>query len=184
MKNKPFIIEFLLLFFLAMAIVIPVKAFVFQPFFIKFSSMEPNYHEGDYLIVDELSYRFREPVRGEVIVFRYPLNQKELFIKRIVGLPGETIVIKDGKVYLSQDNQEKLLEEPYLPDNTYTPGKVFITLKSDEYFVLGDNRAHSSDSRMWGPIKRKDIVGRVLFRPFSLIQLRNLINSFQSLISK
>jgi signal peptidase I len=178
MIDKQAVIEIVSLFLLAALIVIPIKLFVFQAFVIKYSSMEPNYHQGDYLIVDELTYHFRDPHRGEVVILHYPLNPKELFIKRIIGLPGETVLIKNGKVFISKDGREKLLEEPYLPKNTYTPGDISITLKPDEYFVLGDNRLYSSDSRMWGPVKREAIIGRVFLRPFSLVEFRKFIQSF------
>jgi len=180
MVNKRELIEIVSLFLLAILIVIPIKLFVFQAFVIKYSSMEPNYHQGDYLIADELTYRFRDPARGEVVIFHYPLDPKELFIKRIIGLPGETVIIKDGKVFIDKDGKEELLKEPYLPENTYTPGNLSITLKPNEYFVLGDNRFYSSDSRMWGPVKRKAIIGRVLLRPFSLVEFKKFLRSFSS----
>jgi len=178
MELKKFIIETLLLFLLAMMIVLPIRYFVFQPFFVKFSSMEPNFHNGDYLIVDELSYRFRSPERGEVIVFHYPLNPKELFIKRVIGLPEEAIKIKDGDVFVGDGEDGKILEENYLPENNFTPGNITLALKSDEYFVLGDNREHSSDSRMWGPIKESSIIGKVIFRPFSFVKMQDFIMQF------
>lgn len=178
MGLKKFIIETLLLFFLAMIIVLPIRYFVFQPFFVKFSSMEPNFHNGDYLIVDELSYRFRTPERGEVIVFHYPLNPKELFIKRIIGFPEEIIKIKDGVVFIYENGEDRVLKENYLPENNFTPGNITITLKPDEYFVMGDNREHSSDSRMWGPIKESNIIGKVIFRPFSFVELQDFVKQF------
>jgi signal peptidase I len=124
--------------------------------------MEPNFEDGDYLIIDEITYRFREPKRGEVVVFKNPMNERQRFIKRIIGLPGETIEISDGKIFIS-NGEKKVLNEPYL-NSSFTFGDIKITLGSDEFFVLGDNRQFSLDSRRFGPIKKKEIVGRVFLR--------------------
>ncbi len=150
----------------ALLIVIPIRYFIFQPFFVRGESMEPNFHEGDYLIVDELSYRFRDPQRGEVIVFHYPENPSQRYIKRIVGLPGEHISIKEGKIYIStvQGKEFFLDESSYLPSWVVTTGEIDIKLGKNQYFVLGDNRVASSDSRKWGPLDRRHIIGRVLIR--------------------
>ena len=132
--------------------------------------MVPNFHSGDYLIVDELSYRIKNPQRGDVIVLKYPLDNTQRFIKRIIGLPGETVVIKSGKIDIFKDGKEVLLDEKkYLPNLSGTDGQVNITLGSDKYFVLGDNRQFSYDSRRWGALPKEDIIGRALFRvlPFS-----------------
>lgn len=157
--------EILKITIMALVIVLPIRYFVFQPFFVRGQSMEPNFQNGDYLIIDELSYRFREPQRGEVIVFKYPNDTSQRYIKRVIGLPGETVEIENGKVTVVNQAGEKTLEEAkYLPDNIYTAGDIKKTLGSDEYFVLGDNRAASSDSRRWGTLPQKDIIGRVLIR--------------------
>jgi signal peptidase I len=147
---------------LALLIVLPIRLFIFQPFIVKGQSMEPNFEDGDYLIIDEITYRFREPKRGEVVVFKNPMNERQRFIKRIVGLPGETVEISDGKIFIS-NGEKKVLNEPYL-NYSFTFGDIKITLGSDEFFVLGDNRQFSLDSRRFGPIKKKEIVGRVLLR--------------------
>jgi signal peptidase I len=147
---------------LALLIVLPIRLFIFQPFIVKGQSMEPNFEDGDYLIIDEITYRFREPKRGEVIVFKNPLNERQRFIKRIIGLPGETVEVSDGKIFIS-NGEKKILQEPYL-NSSFTTGDLKITLGSDEYFVLGDNRQFSLDSRRFGPIKKKEIVGRVFLR--------------------
>ena len=154
----------------AALIVIPLRVYVFQPFLVKGDSMVPNFHNGDYLIIDELSYRFREPVRGDVVVLKFPYDPSQRFIKRIVGLPGETIEIKDGKVVIyQQDSQEAfVLDESGYLGALQTPGSVKVQLKEGEYFVLGDNREFSSDSRSWGPLDKIYIVGRMLWRVFSL----------------
>lgn len=136
-----------------------------QPHKIKGSSMEPNFHDGEYLLTDKVSYRFGDPQRGEVIVFKAPPDFNDEFIKRIIGIPGDQIMVKGGKVYLN--NEE--LAEPYLPDYFITQaGKVVsegteFTVPEGTYLVFGDNRNHSYDSRNFGPIDRDKIVGRAWF---------------------
>ncbi|OGZ17687.1 MAG: signal peptidase I [Candidatus Nealsonbacteria bacterium RBG_13_36_15] len=165
-KILSFLWEVSKIIIIALAIVVPIRFFLFQPFIVKGSSMETNFHGGDYLIIDEISYRFRQPQRGEVIVFKYPHDPSQRYIKRIVGLPGETIEVKDGQIFVSKENEEtKLLDEsPYLSEHQFTPGNLIVTLKENEYFVLGDNRVFSSDSRYWGAVAENYIVGRALFR--------------------
>jgi len=167
-----FLWESLKVIIIALAIVIPIRYFLFQPFFVRGQSMEPNFGNGDYLIIDEISYRFFEPKRGEIIVFKYPHNPSQRYIKRVIGLPGETVEIQDGSVIVYfGDEREMLDESSYLDPNIRTPGDVKVVLEKDEYFVLGDNRLFSSDSRRWGPLKRENIIGRVLFRawPFTAL---------------
>lgn len=157
---------------IALVIVVPLRVFVFQPFLVRGDSMEPNYHNGDYLIVDQLSYRLRSPERGEVIVLKFPFDPSQRFIKRIVGLPGETVEIEDGKVVVygeaGEGREAAVLEESYLPFDLETPGSVRMELQEQEYFVLGDNRPFSSDSRKWGVLEKELIVGRVFLNVFSL----------------
>lgn len=134
--------------------------------------MEPNFYNGDYLIVDELSYQFRAPERGEVVVFKYPNDTTQRYIKRIVGLPGETVAVNAGKVFIYQEGSPVALDELlYLPSTTQTQGNIKIVLGKDEYFVLGDNRMLSADSRAWGTLPEKDLIGRVMFRawPFNAL---------------
>lgn len=154
----------------AAVIVLPIRYFLFQPFLVKGQSMEPNFHNGDYLIIDQLSYRLKEPQRGEVVVFKYPNLPSQRYIKRIIGLPGETVEIEDGKVVVSG---AVLGEIDYLGEFVYTDPREFgtITLADNEYFVLGDNRIASSDSRIWGPLPRENIIGRVFIRawPFAAL---------------
>ena len=131
--------------------------------------MEPNFHTSEYLIVNEISYRFSEPGRGDVIVFKYPRNPQEYFIKRIVALPGESVELKDGKVYIYNDAHKDgfILNEEYLPEDreTYPNGRnEIVELADDEYFVLGDNRNSSKDSRVFGPVKKRLVIGSVLLR--------------------
>ncbi|MDP4007417.1 MAG: signal peptidase I [bacterium] len=169
---------------IALVIVVPLRVFVFQPFLVKGDSMEPNYHSGDYLIVDQLSYRFRSPERGEVIVLKFPFDPSQRFIKRIVGLPGEAVEVKDGKVVVYGQEQEErkaaVLEEVYLPVGLDTPGSVRIDLKEGEYFVLGDNRPASSDSRKWGILPSELIVGRVFLDVFSLNAFAKVITPLET----
>jgi signal peptidase I len=162
MEILDFFKEILQTVILALLIVLPIRLFIFQPFIVKGQSMEPNFEDGDYLIIDEITYRFREPKRGEVVVFKNPMNEHQRFIKRIVGLPGETVEISDGKIFIS-NGEKKVLNEPYL-NSSFTTGEIQITLGKDEYFVLGDNRQFSLDSRRFGPIRKKEIVGRVFLR--------------------
>ncbi|MDD2758567.1 MAG: signal peptidase I [Patescibacteria group bacterium] len=143
-----------------------IRYYLFKPFYVKGASMEPNFYEKEYLIIDELSYRFREPQRGEVIVFRYPENPKEYFLKRIIGLPGETIKISLGQVivYNKEHPEGVAVDESYLPADLKTEGDRTIKISDTQYFVMGDNRPNSYDSRRFGPIDRSLIVGRAWLR--------------------
>ena len=178
-----FLLDSLKILIIALIIVIPIRTFLFQPFIVKGSSMEPNYRSGDYLIIDELSYRLRDPQRGEVIVFEYPLDPTSKYIKRIIGLPGETIEINDGKIFIKKDENEFVVDESiYLSESdlekwTINNNKDPITLKENEYFVMGDNRNYSSDSRRWGVLPRENITGRMMFR-FSPAEI--LINAMST----
>lgn len=168
--------EILKIVIISLAIIIPIRYFLIQPFFVNGASMDPNFLDGDYLIIDEISYRFNDPERGDVIVFRYPLDTSQFFIKRIVGLPDEIIEIKDGKIFIyseeTPDEKVVLNESEYLEDS-HTPGNLQITLSENEYFVLGDNRRASSDSRKWGGLNEKYITGRAWIRawPFNRIEV-------------
>lgn len=171
-----FIWETLKVIIISLLIIVPIRYFLIQPFYVKGASMEPNFFDHEYLIIDEISYRFKEPQRGEVIVFHYPKDPSQFFIKRVIGLPGETIKLHDGQITII--NQERpqgfvLDETTYLEKETRTRGELEIKLKPDEYFVLGDNRSSSLDSRIFGPIKRKNIIGRTWIRgwPFNRITI-------------
>jgi signal peptidase I len=130
--------------------------------------MDPTFEHGQYLIVDQVTYRFNEPKRGDVIVFRYPNDTRQFFIKRVIGLPGETIKITDNSIIIYNESHPKglTLKEPYIKNKTsHQNGGIQTTeLKNSEYFVLGDNRLQSSDSRSWGTLKRNLIIGRPLIR--------------------
>ena len=164
MKNTfIFLWEVVKIIIIAAVIVVPIRYFVFQPFFVRGQSMEPNFENGDYLIIDEFSYRLKGPQRGDVIVFKFPQNTSQRYIKRIIGLPGETVQIQTGKVTIfAKDGEPEVLnEKAYLPEYVQTAGDIRATLEENEYFVLGDNRAVSSDSRRWGTVPKEDIIGKV-----------------------
>ena len=152
---------------ISLAIIIPVRYFLIQPFYVKGASMEPNFSDFEYLIINEISYRFNEPQRGEVIVFRYPHDPSQFFIKRVIGLPGEQVVIRDGQVYIKSSTSQELVvldESAYLSATTKTGGQIDVTLGPDEYYLLGDNRAASLDSRAFGPVSRQSIIGKTLLQ--------------------
>lgn len=152
---------------ISLAIVLPVRYFLIQPFYVKGASMEPSFYDHEYLIINEIGYRLGEPGRGDIVVFRYPRQPDQFFIKRIIGLPGERVAIDNGQVIIyNQDNRDgKVLDESvYLLSNEQTIGSVDITLNEDEFYVLGDNREHSLDSRSFGPVSRKNIIGRTWIR--------------------
>lgn len=143
-----------------------IRTYLMQPFLVSGASMEPNFQNGNYLLIDELSYRFREPKRGEVVVFRYPGDERTFYIKRIIGLPGERVVVRDGIVTIFNKENESgaPIGENYLPSDLKTSGHVDTTLDSDDYFVMGDNRYYSFDSRNWGAVSRDEIVGLARLR--------------------
>ena len=168
------ILEFIKIVIISLLIILPIRYFIIQPFYVKGASMEPTFHDHEYLIIDEISYRFNDPQRGEVIVFRYPDNPQEYFIKRVIGLPGEKIEIINGDIFIyNRDNPEgfKLDESLYLADNikTYNTNEAPVELGAGEYFVLGDNRYASKDSRTFGSLNKSFITGRVFLRgwPFN-----------------
>lgn len=183
-----FLLEIVKVFVLALVIITPIRIFLFQPFFVQGASMEPNFKDGQYLIINELGYKetdiglgdkqmfsvgsFKELKRGDVVVFRYPKDPKQFFIKRVVALPGEKIKTSENKVYIfNKENPEGFVldESDYLSKGIITPGDVIQQLNENEYFVMGDNRSYSHDSRAWGPLDKEFIVGKVLLRawPFN-----------------
>ncbi len=174
-KAFEFLLDIVKLILISLAIILPIRYFLFQPFYVNGASMEPTFQNHEYLLVDEISYRFREPERGEVVVFRYPNDPQDYYIKRLIGLPGETVVIKDGHILITdQDGQTVQLEEDeYLSDyiQTIATSDAPVALGDDEYFVLGDNRNGSKDSRSFGAVKRSYIIGRVFFRGWPIDRL-------------
>jgi len=136
--------------------------FLARPFLVQGASMEPNFQDGNYLVVDIVSYRFEDPSRGDVVVFHYPGNRDLFYIKRIIGVPGDNIDISEGGIFINGNE----IDERYLEGDVLTDAftKSEFILGSDQYFVMGDNRPASFDSRSWGPLEREDIVGVVKFR--------------------
>lgn len=152
---------------ISLVIVLPIRYYIAQPFIVRGDSMKPNFEDREYLIIDELSFLFREPRRGEVVVFRYPNDRRQFFIKRVVGLPKERVEIRSGRIYIfpPEATDDYLLEENYLvPSDRLTYPDINVTLGEDEYFVLGDNRDFSSDSRFWGPLPHQFLIGRAFLR--------------------
>lgn len=165
--------EFFKIVIISLAIIIPVRYFLIQPFYVKGASMEPSFYDHEYLIIDEISYRFNQPQRGDVVVFRFPLNPKEYFIKRIIALPNEHLEIEDGRVFIYNDffpNGIELFED-YLFEDIITSGNYSVDLKADEYFVLGDNRIQSLDSRRFGVLLNNYIIGKAWLRGWPLNRL-------------
>ncbi|MBI4090256.1 MAG: signal peptidase I [Candidatus Kerfeldbacteria bacterium] len=172
-----FIIEVAKVVVISLAIIIPVRYFLIQPFYVKGASMEPNFFDNEYLVVDEISYRFSQPKRGDVVVLRNPRHESDFFIKRIVGLPGERVEIINGEVNMYNadfPNGITLDESEYLPPDTRTTGTVDQTLGDGEYFVLGDNRESSLDSRFFGAVTRREIIGRTWIRAWPVNRLQIL----------
>ena len=158
-------------FIIVMLIAFAIRYFVIQPFVVDGDSMLPNFVNNEYLIAEKISYDFQTPHRGDIVIFRYPKNPQVIYIKRVIGLPGETVEIKDNKVYIAESSsgQEKILTEDYISNSTKTEvlaaqdgtQSFKVTLSDREFFVLGDNREHSSDSREWGVLPQANIIGRV-----------------------
>ncbi|KUK76609.1 MAG: hypothetical protein XD93_0817 [candidate division WS6 bacterium 34_10] len=165
-----FIYSFVETVVIALVIAVVLYLFIMTPHEVLGNSMHPTYKNGEYLMANKLTYRFGEPRRGDVIIFQY--SQTQDFIKRIIGIPGDSIMIKDGKVYV---NGTQLDESAYLEDTVYTSGGDYlaegesVTIGEDKYFVLGDNRPHSSDSRSFGPISESQIKGKawIVYLPIS-----------------
>jgi signal peptidase I len=170
-----FVLELVKIVVISLVIIIPVRYFLIQPFYVKGASMEPNFHDREYLIIDEISYRFNEPKRGDIIVFRYPKDPQEYFIKRVIGLPDEEVQIKDEKIiiYNKEHPEGFALTENYLDPSVKTFGltEEKVTLGDKQYFVLGDNRNQSKDSRYFGAVDQSFLIGRVMFRgwPFDRV---------------
>jgi signal peptidase I len=179
---KGVIWEIVKMVFWVVVIIVPIRVFLIQPFFVQGASMEPNFEDKQYLIVNELGYKttsvsslftvkpFKELQRGDVVVFRYPKNPSVFYIKRIIGLPGEKIEISNDKVKIfnSENPNGFVLDEgKYLSASVTTAGEINMNL-NNEYFVMGDNREYSSDSRSWGPVPADDVMGKVVLRAWPL----------------
>ncbi len=149
---------------LALIIVIPIRVFIAQPFIVSGSSMFPTFENGEYLIVDEISYRLENPKRDDVIVFRYPNDTTKFFIKRIIGLPNEKIEIKGNEITITNEKHKNgfKIDQPYVKNPS--DNNIHFETKDGEYFVMGDNRSASSDSRYWGAVPRKLLIGKAFLR--------------------
>lgn len=166
MKFVRSVIEVVVIAGIAVFAVVLCRQYVFNPYGISGSSMTPNFHDGDYVFVDQMSYRLRDAKRGEVIVFHGPASNGEDLLKRIIGLPGERVLVSDNtiKIFNSENPEGLILNESYLDANAVTNGAADVTLKEDQYFVMGDNRSVSFDSRSWGALDANLIVGKVALR--------------------
>lgn len=171
-KKDGFITEIVKFSLVALLIVLPIRMFVAQPFIVSGASMETTFSTGEYLIVDQLSYRFEEPNRGDVIIFRYPKDPSKFFIKRVIGIPGDTIVIDGSTVTIINETHPDgvALNETYIRDMAPNTTQS-ETLGDGEYFVMGDNRNASSDSRMWGVLQRDKIIGKAFIRLFPFTEI-------------
>jgi len=180
---------------LSIIIVLPIRMYIASPFVVSGKSMDHTFADGNYLVVDEISYRFEEPKRGEIIVFKVPpkalensniLSKNVYFIKRVIGLPGETVEIKGDqvKIYNEKNPEGLLLNEPYTFIDKLSPYyrniNMTATLKADEYFMMGDNRHDSSDSRYWGPITKESMKGRVFLRLFPFNKISVFTGSYSN----
>jgi signal peptidase I len=152
---------------IALLLIIPIRMYVAQPFIVSGASMEQTFQNGEYLIVDQLTYHFTTPQRGDVVIFRYPRDPSKFFIKRVIAIPGDTITISNNIVTITtNDNQEGfVINEPYIASQNWG-GDMRISLEEKEYFVMGDNRNFSSDSRAWGVLHERHIIGRAFLRLF------------------
>lgn len=170
--------EWIKVIVIALIISIPIRVFIAEPFIVDGASMDPSFATGQFLIVDRLTYRFENPKRGDVIVFRYPNNPSTYYIKRIIGLPEEIVNINGGVISISKQTKNGILasstitiKEPYIKDSHRSYEDFNAVLKPDEYFVMGDNRSESSDSRIWGPLEKKLIIGRPALRLLPVTKL-------------
>ncbi len=164
-KQENFLAEIFRFAVIALVIVIPFRMFIAQPFIVSGASMSPTFETGQYLIIDQVSYRFDAPHRGDVVIFRFPEDTTKFFIKRIIGLPGEKIEIQGTDVVITPPSGEPFrLDEPYVAAANGKNDFLTHTLGEAEYFVMGDNRSASSDSRVWGPVPARNVVGRAFVR--------------------
>jgi len=169
---------------IALVVVIPIRVLVAEPFIVSGSSMVPTFQNGDYLIVDKLSYELGSPKRNDVVVFRYPNDPSKFFIKRIIGLPNETVDIKGSVVTITNEEHKDglTLDQPFVKNNS--KNNTHIQLKADEYFVMGDNRSGSSDSRAWGPVKKSLLTGRAFLRLLPISKVNLLPGKYQQIESQ
>lgn len=164
----------------AAAIFVVVYLFLLQPHQVRGASMEPNFEDGEYILTDKISYRFSDPKRGDVVIFKAPTNPDVDFIKRIIALPGEKVEIKNNNIIITNDENPKgfTLSEPYeimepIAGGSHLREGKIVEVPEDSYLVFGDNRTHSFDSREWGSLTKKSIIGKAWIRywPLSKISL-------------
>ena len=170
-QEENFFIEIIKFALLAAVIVIPFRIFVAEPYIVQGESMSPTFETGHYLIINKFSHRVSDLDRGSVVVFRYPNDPSRFFVKRIIGLPGETVRIRDRSVYVQPTGTEDFikLEEDYLKNTIQN--NLEKDLGPEEYFVAGDNRGNSHDSRAWGPLDKSFIKGEAMLRLYPLSQI-------------
>lgn len=160
------VIDFIQTFVVFAAIFALIYLFAAQPHRVSGNSMVPTFHNNDYILTDKISYRLHTPNRGDVIVFKNPRDESQDFIKRVIGIPGDTVSVSNSQIFVNG----QIVNEYYLPPNTFTRNGAFltdgatITVQPNTLIVFGDNREHSSDSREWGYMPYKDMIGRVFFR--------------------
>lgn len=172
------IVEFIKFAIITLIVVIPVRMYVAQPFVVNGASMSPTFETGQYIIVDQLTYHLSNPQRGDVIVFRFPQDTSKFFIKRVIGLPGETVNISGEKIVITEkDGSEIILDEPYI--ELAKDSFIKTTLGNYEFFVMGDNRDASLDSRIWGALDEKYIIGRAYVRLLPIKELDFLPGKFE-----
>ncbi len=165
---------------ISLAIIIPIRYYLIQPFYVRGASMEPNFYDFEYLIINEIDYRLNSPQRGDVVVLHDPRDDSQYFIKRIIGLPGEDVEIKDGEVVIYNDENPSgfnLDESPYLSDyvDTRGPQKIW-QMDEDEYFLMGDNRDASLDSRVFGEVHKDEFIGRAWLRAWPVTRATHFDN--------
>lgn len=177
-SKENFFVEVLKFSLLTLLIVLPFRMYIAKPFIVDGASMSPTFETGHYLIVDEISYRIEDPQRGEVIIFKYPKDPSRFFIKRIIGLPNETVEIKNGKVTIYNINKPEglILKESYVEKGSLENTR--FELGENEYFVMGDNRGNSSDSRFWGALPKDMIVGKAFLRLLPINKIDVLPGNF------
>ena len=166
---------------ISLAIILPIRYYLIKPFYVKGASMEPNFHDREYLIINEISYRFNDPERGDAVVFKYPEDKTQFFIKRVIGLPGERVLVENGRITIFNQLYPEGIEliESYLPTGQRTLGEADVTLGQEEYFLLGDNRSASLDSRIFGPVHKDLIVGKTLLRGWPLDKAGLVLNNLE-----
>lgn len=157
-----FFLDVLEVIVFAVGIFFFIYLLIMRPHKISGQSMMPNFQDGEFLLTEKVTYYTRSPARGDVVVFMPPISTTDEFIKRVIALPGEKVMVRNGRVYIN----DKLLPEYYIPEGVATSGGPFLsenvefTVPDGLYFVMGDNRPNSSDSRYWGPITKKVMTGR------------------------